>query len=102
MGASRAARLRSQHFAFLVHNEDTPSSALGSFLQANSRDKCLRWVAQQAIRELLLGLEGRVGLGAVIGKTKDAEAGRSKGLVRVAEEANLGSACMRVSYGHRW
>jgi hypothetical protein len=37
----------------------------------------------------LLRLEGGVRFGAVVGKTVDAVAGRGKGLVGVAEEADL-------------
>jgi ABC-type taurine transport system ATPase subunit len=53
----------------------------------------LRGIAQQCVREILLGLERRVGLGAVVGESVDAVAGGSKGRVGVAEEADLVGAC---------
>ena len=57
----------------------------------------MRGVAQQAVREALLSLERGVGLRAVVGEPKDAEAGRSEGCVRVAEETHLLGTLTRIS-----
>ena len=57
----------------------------------------MRGVAQQAVREALLGLERGVGLRAVVGEPEDAEAGRSKGYVRVTEETHLLGTLMHLS-----
>lgn len=50
MGASRAARLRGQHLALLVHHENTASCALRCLFETNCGDECLRRVTQQAVR----------------------------------------------------
>lgn len=49
-------------------------------------------ITQQRVGELLLRLEGGVGLGAVVGETVDAVAGCGQGRVGIAEEASLSCA----------
>ena len=53
----------------------------------------MRGVAQQAVREVLLGLERGVRLWTVVGETEDAKTSRGEGCVGVAEEADLLGAC---------
>jgi hypothetical protein len=92
---SWAARFRQQHLARLVDDKDTASGALWCLLKANGLDKRLGGIAKQRVRQFLLSLEGRVCLGAIVGKTKDAEARCGEGRERVAEETDLGGACAR-------
>jgi hypothetical protein len=88
----RTTWLGCDNFARLVDDKDTARRALGRLLQPNGGDERLRRIAQQCVRKLLLRLEGSVCLGAVVREPVDAVAGRSKGLVGVAEEAGLFSA----------
>jgi hypothetical protein len=62
----RTAWLGSEDFARLVDDEDTARGSFWRLLQPNGGDECLRGVAQQCVRELLLRLEGGVRLGAVV------------------------------------
>lgn len=61
----RTARLSSKDFARLVDDEDAARGTLSTF-QANGRDECSRRVAEERVGQVLLGLEGRVGLWAVV------------------------------------
>lgn len=88
-GSSGTTGLSCQDLAVLVDDKDAPGGALGRLLEANGGDEGLGGVAEQCVGQLLLGLEGRVGLGAVGRKTIDGEAGSSEGRVRVAEETHL-------------
>jgi len=94
---SRTTGLSSKHLARLVHDEHAARCSLGRLLQADGRDECLRRIAQQCVREVLLRLEGGVCFGAVVGEAVDAVAGCGQGLVRVAEEADLCGACIAMS-----
>lgn len=97
VGSSRTARLGGKDLAFLVHHENTTRGALGRLLQANCRNECLRRVTEEAVRQILLSLEGGVRLGAVVGEAKNAETSCSQRRVRVAEKTDLCGACIRVS-----
>jgi hypothetical protein len=102
VSTGRAAWLRQQHLACLVDDEDTTGGALWCLLQSNSRDECLGGVAEECVRQLLLGFECRVRLGAIVGQTKDVEARCSEGRERVAEEADLGGACDALECAGEW
>ena len=102
MRAGRATRLRQQHLAGLVDNKHTTSGALWCLLQTNSPDECLCRVAEECVGQFLLGLEGRVRLGAVVGETEDVKARCSEGRKRVAEETDLGGACGALECAGEW
>lgn len=97
VGPSGTARLRGKNLAFLVYHENTTRGALGRLLQTNRRNECLRRVTEEAVRQILLSLEGGVRLGAVVGEAKNAETSCSQRRVRVAEKTDLCGACIRVS-----
>ena len=97
VGSSRTARLGSKNLAFLVNHKHTTCGALRRLLQANCRNECLRRVAEQAVRQILLSLEGGVRLGAVVREAEDAETSCGQRRVRVAEKTDLCGTCKRVS-----
>lgn len=92
-GTVGASGLGCQHFALFIDDEDAACGALGGLLEANCGNECLGRVAEKRVLELLLRLEGRVRLGAVVGETVDRKASSGEGLIGVAEEAYLLSAC---------
>jgi hypothetical protein len=102
MRTGRTARLRQQHLAGLVDDKHTTGGALWCLLQSNSLDECLCGVAEECVRQFLLGLEGCVCLGAIIGEAKDVEARSSEGRERVAEETDLGGACGALECAEEW
>ena len=61
----RPARLSSEHFAALVDDEDAARGALRCFLESDRADERRTRVAKQRVGQALLGLERRVGFGAV-------------------------------------
>ena len=63
--ASRAAGLGKDDLARLVDDEDAALGALGRFLEPDSGDQSCARVAEQRVGQLLLLLEGGVGLGRV-------------------------------------
>jgi hypothetical protein len=63
--ASRAARLGKDDFAGLVDDKDASLRALRRLLEPDGGDQGRIWIAEKRVRELLLLLEGRVGLGRV-------------------------------------
>lgn len=67
------ARLGDEHLALLVDDEDAALGALGRLLQANGLDERGGRVAQQRVGQVLLGLEGGVGLGRVGAQAVDGE-----------------------------
>lgn len=91
---SRAARLRQQHLAGLVDGEDAAQGRLGRLLEADGRQQRCSRVAQERVRQLLLVLEGGVGLGRVSAQAVDGQAAGRQGLVRVPKQACLGGACL--------
>lgn len=87
--SSRGAQ---KHFSFLVDGKDAADGALGVLLQAKSADEREGWIAQKRVRQLLLGLERRVGLGRVARESEDREAGRGQVGVVVSKGACLSGA----------
>lgn len=87
--SSRGAQ---KHFSFLVDGKDAADGALGGLLQAKSADEREGWIAQKRVRQLLLGLERRVGLGRVARESKDRESGRGQVGVVVSKGACLSGA----------
>lgn len=94
MGTSR---LSNEDLALLVHNKDTAGCSLGCLLQTDCINEGLLGVAEKGVRQLLLLLEGRVGLGRVRAETEDGESVCSEGCVCVAEEAYLLGACASLA-----
>ena len=88
-----AAGLGDEDLAGLVDDEDAALGALGLLAQANGGDEGRLRVAQQRVLQALLLLEGGVGLGRVGAQAVDGEPVGRKGLVGVAEEADLVGAC---------
>lgn len=93
-GALGAASLGYKDLALLADNKDTALCATRALLQANGGNERLLGVAEQRVLELLLVLEGGVGLGRVSAEAVDEEAIGGKGLVGIVEEANLLGACL--------
>ena len=92
-GALGRAGLGGQDLAGLVDDEDAPGRALGLLLEADGVDQGGGRVAQQRVGQLLLRLEGRVGLLRVGRQAVDGEpGGRGEGLVVVPEGAGLSGA----------
>ena len=84
------AGLGDEDLAGLVDDKNTArGTAAGRLAQANGVDEGLGRVAQQGVGQPLVGLEGGVGLGGVVGEAVDGEAGGGEGRVLVAEEASL-------------
>lgn len=90
--SSRATGLGEDDLAGLVDNKDAALGALGRLLEADGGDQGRGWVAEERVGQLLLLLEGGVGLGRVGRQAVDGQAAGRQGLVRVAEEAGLGCA----------
>lgn len=61
--SSRTARLGNKHLALLADDKHATLGSLGLLLQANGRDESRPGVAQEGVGQLLLLLEGGVGLG---------------------------------------
>ncbi len=92
MSRRRATGLGDEDLAVLVDDKDAALGALGRLLEANGVNEGGGRVAQQRVGQLLLLLEGGVCLGRVGAQAVDGEAAGGEGLVRVAEEADLGGA----------
>ena len=80
-GAIRTASLGGEDLASLVNNKDTTGGTLGCLLEANGFDEGGARVAEQRVGQLLVGLEGSIGLGRVGGKTVNGETTRRQGLI---------------------
>lgn len=65
--AGRAARLGQDDFAGFIDDKDAALGALGRFLQPDGGDQRRVRVAEERVGQLLLVLEGGVGLGGVGG-----------------------------------
>jgi hypothetical protein len=91
---SRSSRLSSEHLAIFPDDEYASLRALPAarLTQPDRFDQVSFGVAQQRVGEVLLCLEGCVGLWGVGGQAVDREAGGGQRLVGVAEEAGLGGA----------
>lgn len=87
--ALRTAGLGDKHLAILADDKDTALDALGALLETNGTDEGKVGVAEQGVLQLLLGVEGGVGLGGVGAEAIDGEAVGSEGLVLVAKGADL-------------
>ena len=88
-GALRATGLGREDLALLVHNKDAPLRPLGVLRQADGADERGGRVAQERVRQLVLGAERGVGLARVAREPEDGEARLGEVLVAVAEEADL-------------
>lgn len=93
-----ATSLGDEDLALLADNKDAALSAAGALLQANGGNERLLGVTEKRVLELLLVLEGGVGLGRIRAEAVDEEAVGSERLVGIAEEADLLGACFQLAY----
>lgn len=81
--------LKKETFTILVHGKNSSDGALWNFLQAQRSNQSGAGVAEEGILQVLLGLEGGVGLGRIGGQAIHGETVRGQLIVIVAEEAGL-------------
>lgn len=91
----RTASFAQQDLALLVHGEHAASGSLGRLLESNGTNEGGTGVAEEGVGQILLGLEGGIGLGGISGETVDGQSGRSQMCVVVAEQADLLGACRK-------
>jgi hypothetical protein len=86
-----------QDLAGLVDDENPAGGALGRLLEANGANQRGVGVAEKRVGQVLLLLEGSVGLGRVGGQAVDGESTGRQRLVGVSEEAGLRGAYIGVT-----